>query len=185
MNRTPPSEWQRVVHTVGHSTRSFDEFARILAAHEIRTLADVRQYPRSRRHPHFNDESLSTSLPALGVNYIHMKALGGRRKATADSINIGWRSEAFRGYADYMQTDEFRTAIDQLERVAHLQSTAIMCAEAVPWRCHRSLISDALLARGWRVLDIFDEKAAKDHALTPFAEVHGAQVTYPAADSLF
>ena len=170
----------RTLFTVGHSTRSFDEFVALLKAHGVTTLADVRRYPRSRKFPHFNDDALAELLPAAGLRYVPMEALGGRRRAAKDSVNTAWRSEGFRGYADYMQTPEFQAAVEQLVAVASESPTAIMCAEAVPWRCHRSLISDAMLVRGWRVLDIMGETSATPHELKPFAWVEGTRITYPA-----
>jgi uncharacterized protein (DUF488 family) len=166
--------------TVGHSTRAFEAFVHLLTAHGVTTLADVRRFPRSRKYPHFNDEQLAAALPRVGLRYLPMKALGGRRRASADTVNTGWRSEGFRGYADYMQTPEFAAAIDGLIAVASQGPTAIMCAEAVPWRCHRSLISDAMVVRGWRVLDIMSDASAPPHELTRFARVDGTRITYPA-----
>ncbi len=159
----------------------------MLNAHHVTTLADVRLIPRSRRYPHFNDEALAVSLPAAGIDYVPFKSLGGRRRAAKDSINTAWRNASFRGYADFMQTDAFAATLDELIRVARAKPTAIMCAEAVPWRCHRSLIADALLIRGWEVIDIYDAKKATPHKLTPFAKVQGTRVTYPGedADGLF
>jgi uncharacterized protein (DUF488 family) len=170
----------KTVFTVGHSTRPFDEFLRLLKAHGVATLADVRRFPRSRKFPHFNDETLAAALPGLGLRYVPMKALGGRRKASPDSVNTGWRTEGFRGYADYMQTPAFAAGVEELVAVASAAPTVIMCAEAVPWRCHRSLIADAMLVRGWTVLDIMSETSAPPHKLTPFARVEGTWVTYPA-----
>jgi len=175
----------RTIYTIGHSTRSFEDFARLLQSHGVKAIADVRQFPRSRRFSHFNDESLHTSLAPLGIQYAHMKSLGGRRKPDPNSSNTAWRNDAFRGYADYMQTQEFQGALDALMRFALEQPTATMCAEAVPWRCHRNLISDALLAHGWRVLDIYDEKTIKEHSLPQFAQINGTSVTYPDPEALF
>ncbi len=169
----------RVIFTVGHSTRSFDDLVRILQVHGVLALADVRTIPRSRRYPHFNAESLATALPKAGIDYLPFKSLGGLRKPRPDSINTAWRYDSFRGYADYMQTPEFGAAIRELMKQAARKATAIMCAEALPWRCHRSLIADALLARGWHVIDLYDAAAAKSHALTSFALVEGERVTYP------
>ncbi len=171
---------ERTIHTVGHSTRPLDEFVGILKSHGVAALADVRQFPRSRRYPHFNDDALAVSLPAIGIDYVPFKSLGGRRRAAKDSVNTGWRNEGFRGYADFMQTDAFTRALDELMQLAAAKPTTIMCAEAVPWRCHRSLIADALLVRGWRVIDIYDAAKATDHKLTPFARPEGTRLTYPA-----
>ena len=168
-----------VVYTIGHSTHSFEAFARMLAAHGVAALADVRRFPRSRKFPHFNDDELAAALPREGVRYVPMKALGGRRRPLKDSANTGWRTEGFRGYADYMFTSDFEAAIDALATVAAGDPTVIMCAEAVPWRCHRSLIADAMLVRGWGVLDIMSETSAPAHELTPFARVEGTRITYP------
>jgi uncharacterized protein (DUF488 family) len=145
----------------------------------VRAVADVRLIPKSRRHPHFRADELATWLPANGVAYLPFPQLGGRRRARKDSPNIGWRNESFRGYADYLATPAFRAALDELMTVAADRPTTTMCAEAVPWRCHRSLISDALLVRGWMVLDITSESRATPHKLTRFARVDGTTITYP------
>jgi uncharacterized protein (DUF488 family) len=168
-----------IVFTVGHSTHPWPEFLEILRGHSIAAIADVRMYPGSRRFPHFDAEAMRTALPEAGVEYLPFRTLCGRRKAAADSVNTGWRNAMFRGYADYMQTPQFAEAIAELEKAAAQRRTAIMCSEAVPWRCHRSLIADALLTRGWEVLDIFDARTAKPHLLTPFAVVSGKQIVYP------
>ena len=167
------------IFTVGHSTHSLEEFVDMLKAHDIAQLVDVRTIPKSRRVPQFNAESLATALPKLGVEYLHLKSLGGLRHAKKDSVNTGWRNASFRGYADYMGTDEFRQGIERLLKLARTKRTAIMCAEAVPWRCHRSLIGDALLVRGVRVEDIISSTSHREHELTPFAKVHGLEITYP------
>jgi uncharacterized protein (DUF488 family) len=169
------------IRTVGHSTHSIEEFIGILEAHGIRQLVDVRTMPRSRRVPQFNKENLSASLPASGILYQHMPGLGGLRHAKRDSTNTGWRNASFRGFADYMQTPEFRENVEKLIELVGQASTAIMCAEAVPWRCHRSLIADALVARGIQAIEILSAKQSRPHALTPFAQVNGSEVTYPAA----
>ena len=171
---------RRVLYTVGHSTRSLDEFVRLLGQHGVRAVADVRRFPGSRKHPHFNADALAGSLPAAGLQYVPFPSLGGRRRASPDSVNAGWRNESFRGYADYMQTAQFGEAIGQLEELAGPTPTVIMCAEAVPWRCHRSLIADAMLVRGWEVLDIVGDGKPPPHKLTPFARVDGVRITYPA-----
>jgi uncharacterized protein (DUF488 family) len=170
------------VHTIGHSTHPIEEFLDLLQSHSIVQLIDVRTIPRSRRNPQFNSEALSASLLSRKIAYHHMPALGGLRHARRDSINTGWRNASFRGYADYMQTPEFQTAVQALIDDAASTPTAIMCAEAVPWKCHRSLIGDALLARGIRVLDILSPTKAAPHSLTPFAKVNGTDVTYPGKD---
>jgi uncharacterized protein (DUF488 family) len=169
--------------TLGHSTRTFDEFLEILKAYGIEHLVDVRTIPRSRRHPHFSQESLVGSLPEAGIQYTHMKELGGFRKPLPDSPNRAWRNESFRGYADYMQTEAFQAALERLIEISIQDKAVILCAEAVPWRCHRSLIADALLVRGKLVRDIYDAKTSKPHKLTPFAKVEGARLTYPGEET--
>ncbi len=168
------------IHTIGHATRELDAFVALLRAHGIRHLVDVRTIPRSRRNPQFNRESLPAGLAARGLRYTHRAGLGGRRHAKRDSINTGWRNESFRAYADHMQTDEFRQALDALVDLARQEPVAIMCAEAVPWRCHRSLVSDALTARGVPVFHILSPHRAQAHTMTSFARVDGDRVTYPA-----
>jgi uncharacterized protein (DUF488 family) len=143
-----------ILWTIGHSTRPLDEFLSLLQTHNVQRLVDVRTIPRSRHNPQFNRENLSTSLKDEGLLYEHRPKLGGLRKPKTDSINLGWRNASFRGYADYMQTEEFRRALDELITESRLQPTAIMCAEAVPWKCHRSLIADALVTKGWEVRHI-------------------------------
>jgi uncharacterized protein (DUF488 family) len=177
MNRSTPP-----IFTVGHSTRSFEELVAILRAHGVERLIDVRTIPRSRHNPQFNREVFSKALHNRRIGYRHMKALGGLRRAHPDSINTGWRNASFRGYADYMQTPSFEKALARLIELAKQKTTAIMCAEAVPWRCHRSLIADALTVRGYEVRDIINNAGAKPHILNPMARVHGQQITYPAKD---
>ena len=167
------------VYTIGHSTRSADEFLALLGAHEVRKLVDVRTIPRSRHNPQFNTDALTTTLSTSGIGYVHMPSLGGLRRPKPDSVNAGWRNVSFRGYADYMQTPEFAAAIDDLIGIAEVQPTAVMCAEAVPWRCHRSLIADALLVRGVAAAEIVSATRTTPHALTPFARVVGTKITYP------
>ena len=171
------------IYTVGHSTRTFDALVHLLRAHDVTAVADVRAFPKSRRFPHFHHESLVVELPKRGIAYLPFTALGGRRRPSADSVNTGWRNASFRAYADYMQTDAFQEALSDLITAACKASTAIMCSEAVPWRCHRSLIADALLVRGWQVLDIMTPAKANPHKLTPFARVEGLSVTYPEPES--
>ena len=173
------------VWTIGHSTRSLDALVALLHAHGITRIADVRRFPRSRRHPHVNTEALTRDLPAAGIAYRHLPGLGGFRRARKDSRNMGWRNPNFRGYADYMETDEFAGHLATLLDEAGAGRTAIMCAEAVPWRCHRSLISDALLARGVEVRHILGEAPAEAHALTAGARIEGTRVTYPGEFDLF
>jgi len=169
--------------TIGHSTHPIEEFIRMLEAHGIRQLVDVRTIPRSRRNPQFNRENLPASLEVAGIGYRHMPGLGGLRHARKDSVNTGWRNASFRGYADYMQTPEFCENLNQLIQLASEAPTAIMCAEAVPWRCHRSLIADALVVRGVSVLEILSATKAQPHAITPFAKVEGQKLTYPSKAS--
>jgi uncharacterized protein (DUF488 family) len=171
---------QRTAFTVGHSTRRIDEFISLLAAHGITLLMDVRTVPRSRTNPQFNKDVLPDSLKAVGIAYEHAPALGGLRKAKADSINQGWRNLSFRGYADYMQTPEFGRAIKELVQRISSERIALMCAEAVPWRCHRSLIADALTVRGVTVEEIVSRTKLQVHKMTPFAKVRGTKITYPA-----
>ncbi|MGB7157494.1 MAG: DUF488 domain-containing protein [Tepidisphaeraceae bacterium] len=175
---------RRVIFTIGHSTRSADELLAILRAHGVEAVADVRLIPKSRRYPHFNAAQLARSLPEAGIAYIPFQQLGGRRRPAKDSVNTGWRNESFRGYADFMQTPAFARALAELEETALQQPTATMCAEAVPWRCHRSLISDGLLVRGWQVLDITSATKALPHELTRFAKVDGLKITYPPEDAM-
>ena len=167
------------LHTIGHSTRSSDEFLSILKAFGIELVADIRTVPRSRRNPQYDQDSLKHLLEEHRLGYVHLPALGGLRRPKKDSSNLGWMNESFRGYADYMQTAEFAAAIDDLIARAAASSTVIMCAEAVPWRCHRSLVGDALLVRGIQVEDIMSQKSGKPHMLTPWARVEGLHVTYP------
>ena len=167
------------VFTIGHSTRTLDEFVELLRAHKISRLIDVRTIPRSRRNPQFNREDLAHSLHARKIHYTHLGVLGGLRHARKDSLNTGWRNASFRGYADHMQTPEFERGIERLIELASKERVAVMCAEAVPWRCHRSLIADALLVRGLAVHHITSATRAEPHRLTPFARVEGTGVTYP------
>lgn len=165
--------------TIGHSTRPIELFIGLLQAHGIRTLVDVRRFPASGRNPQFDAQPLAKSLQEAGLQYRHMRELGGRRKSRPDSVNLGWRSDGFRGYADYMQTDSFREALGDLMACGESGPTAVMCAEAVPWRCHRSLIADALVSRGWTVQHILSTAEATPHRLTPFARIHEGKVIYP------
>jgi len=167
------------VHTIGHSTRTLDEFIALLRAHAINQVVDVRTIPRSRHNPQFNLETIPSSLSKAGLKYIHMPGLGGLRHAKPDSLNAGWRNASFRGYADYMQTPEFEGNVEKLIELAKEDRVAIMCAEAVPWRCHRSLIGDALTVRGIRTVDIMSLSRSQVHTLTPFAQVRGTTVIYP------
>jgi len=172
------------VLTVGHSTRALEEVVALLKQNQVAELWDVRTVPGSRRVPHFSAASLAAELPRHGIAYRHVKELGGLRKPRPDSANTAWRNQAFRGYADYMQTPEFAAALEELVAAQEGRRLAVMCAEAVPWRCHRSLLADALLARGVEVLDIIDEHPAKPHRITPFAAVAEGRVTYPGTGTL-
>ena len=176
----PRPNWpDGAIFTVGHSTLSIEDFASLLAAYGIETVADIRTVPRSRRNPQFNADALPQSLAAQGIEYVGLPGLGGLRKTSKDSPNKGWRNDSFRGYADYMQTTAFTEALYALIDLAGHKRVAIMCAEAVPWRCHRSLIADALLARGVAACEIVSAKRLQLHRLTPFAVVDGERVTYP------
>lgn len=165
--------------TIGHSTRPMEEFLGLLKAHGIRRVADVRLIPYSKRNPQFNSEALGSRLKQAGLQYKPLPALGGRRRARPDSPNQGWRSAGFRGYADYMQTPAFRQALLVLMALAEDGPTAVLCAEAVPWRCHRTLIADALVVRGWTVRHILASTRADPHQLTPFAQWKDGILSYP------
>ena len=167
------------VFTIGHSTRTEREFIELLQAHLVTGLVDVRTVPRSRRNPQFNRENLPAALEPEGIAYAHVAALGGFRRPSPDSPNKGWRNLSFRGYADYMQTGEFEEALMGLMNIAESRRVAIMCAEAVPWRCHRSLIADALLVRGVAVEEIIGWNRTQVHKLTSFAKREGESLTYP------
>ncbi|MGH9141903.1 MAG: DUF488 family protein [Vicinamibacterales bacterium] len=167
------------LYTIGHSTRSLPEFVQLLQRHGVRQLADVRTIPKSRRHPHFARDALASSLPEAGIAYRHFPGLGGLRKPAPASVNGGWRHASFRGYADYMQTPAFATALGELIAWSTEGLTTVMCAEAVWWQCHRQLIADALVARGVEARHILSEKPAAAHALTSFARVDAGRVTYP------
>jgi uncharacterized protein (DUF488 family) len=169
----------RTIYTIGHSTRTIDQFIGLLTAHSIQELIDVRTVPKSRHNPQFSTDALADSLRQAGIRYRHLATLGGLRHASKDSINTGWQNTSFRGFADYMATQEFWIGLEQLEALAEQSTVAIMCAEAVPWRCHRSLIADALTVRGWQVRHISSKKTAKLHELTPFLQVKDGQLSYP------
>jgi uncharacterized protein (DUF488 family) len=166
----------QLIYTIGHSTRNLEEFIRLLKENGIKRLADIRRFPGSRRHPHFSREALSVSLPAEGIQYEHFEELGGRRRAKGDSENNALHNEQFRAYADYMGTPEFQAAVDQLLN-SELR-TAYMCAEAVPWRCHRNLLSDDLVRRGIRVAHILGRGSRQEHSLNPIAKIIGDRVVY-------
>lgn len=172
-----------VVLTIGHSTRTWKVFLELLRAHGVTRVIDVRSIPRSRHNPQFNRETLSTKLRAVKIGYVHLRKLGGLRRARRDSPNMGWRNASFRGFADYMQTSEFEAGLQRLMKLAGRKRSAIMCAEAVPWRCHRSLIADALTVRGIGVEHIMSMKHSQVHSLIPFARVRGHRITYPVGGS--
>jgi uncharacterized protein (DUF488 family) len=167
------------VFTIGHSTRPLEEFVALLKAHGVQRVIDIRTIPRSRHNPQFNRETLGPSLRAAKIAYVHLKKLGGLRHAKPDSKNLGWHNASFRGFADYMQTEEFRAGLERAMKLAKTKISVFMCAEAVPWRCHRSLVADALLVRHVAVSDIISGSRLQPHKLTPFAHVRGTQITYP------
>jgi len=173
----------QAIFTIGHSTRSLETLLQLLRAHGVTLLVDVRTVPRSRHNPQFNQDTLPQALRKADMDYMHMKELGGLRHPRRDSTNTGWRTAGFRGYADYMETPEFETNLQQLMEVARRRQVCIMCAEAVPWRCHRSLISDALLVRSVGVEHILGEGARKPHSLTPWARVEGTRLRYPSQEN--
>ena len=179
----PKEELSLLVMTIGHSTRTIDEFVHLLRVHGATCVVDVRTVPRSAHNPQFNKASLARYLKKFGLKYVHLPGLGGLRHAKRDSPNGGWRNASFRGYADYMQTQEFVESLEAAIQTAKQSQIALMCAEAVPWRCHRSLIADALLVRGIRTEDIMSATRRNVHTLTPFAQVRGATITYPAETS--
>jgi uncharacterized protein (DUF488 family) len=175
------TEWpESAIFTVGHSTLPIEKFITLLHAYGIRCLADIRTVPRSRHNPQFNGDALASAVKHEKIEYVPLSALGGLRHARKDSPNTGWRNDSFRGYADYMQTKAFEEGLETLIEMSRGERTAIMCAEAVPWRCHRSLVADALSVRGIPVVEILSESGYRDHKLTPFAHVEGTTITYPA-----
>jgi len=184
MSEHPPPQaahWpEGAIFTLGHSTLPIERFIALLRAYGIERLVDIRTVPRSRHNPQFNDTTLASTLAAEGVEYVPMQTLGGLRHARKDSTNTGWRNASFRGYADYMQTEQFHDALETLIEISRQKRVAIMCAEAVPWRCHRSLVADALSTRAVAVIEILSERDYRTHKLTPFAHVEGMQITYPA-----
>jgi len=173
------SEATQSILTVGHSTRTLEDLIRLLKAHGVKLVVDVRTIPRSKRNPQFNQESLPGSLRTSGMDYIHLKELGGLRHPKVDSENMAWRNLSFRGFADYMQTAEFEAGLERLIILSHERTVAIMCAEALPWRCHRSLIADALTVRGIPVEHIMTEKTRTKHVMTKWAHTEGIKITYP------
>ncbi len=172
----PPSK--KIIYTIGHSTRTQEEFIAILKSFKIELVADIRSYPGSKRYPHFNKENLQQIFPEEEMKYEHFHQLGGRRKALKNSKNIAWKNDAFRGYADYMETKEFKIGIIKLEELASQYKTAYMCSEAVWWRCHRSLVSDYLKWKGWQVMHIMGENKSEEHPYTFPAKIIDGQLTY-------
>lgn len=183
MSKHPPPQaahWpEGAIFTLGHSTLPIERFIALLRAYGIERLVDIRTVPRSRHNPQFNDAALASTLRTELIEYVPMQSLGGLRHARKDSTNTGWRNASFRGYADYMQTEPFQDALQTLIQMSRQKRVAIMCAEAVPWRCHRSLVADALSARAVPVIEILSETSYRTHKLTPFAQVEGMRVTYP------
>ena len=171
-------EQTKTIWTIGHSTRSLEEFLNLLRSFDIATVADVRHFPGSRKYPHFNQASMEVTLPQHHINYVHLIKLGGRRKASPDSINTAWKNSAFRGYADYMQTDTFKEGITELVDHALHQRTACLCSEAVWWRCHRSLIADYLKVQGWEVMHIMDVGKGQEHPYTSPARIVDGELNY-------
>jgi uncharacterized protein (DUF488 family) len=172
------------IWTVGHSNRSLEEFLKILRAHAVELVVDVRRFPGSRRLPHFSEASLGKSLQEIGIGYVHLPELGGRRTAKANSRNTAWRNAAFRGYADHMETAEFQKGVERLHELARERRTAFMCAEACWWQCHRSLIADYLKVRGHKVWNIFDARKVEEHPFTSAASVVGGHLSYAMRDEL-
>jgi uncharacterized protein (DUF488 family) len=167
------------VFTIGHSNRTIEDFVELLRENGVAHVIDIRTIPKSRHNPQFNEDALAAALRAKKIGYVHLKKLGGLRHARADSVNQGWHNASFRGFADYMQTEEFEGGLERAMKLAEAKPSALMCAEAVPWRCHRSLVADALVVRGFPVMDIISALAPRAHTLTPFARVRGTKITYP------
>jgi uncharacterized protein (DUF488 family) len=172
----------KVIYTIGHSTHTIEHFLAMLKSFHIEILADIRSFPSSRRYPHFNQKDLQRALEEQDIKYVHIKALGGRRRTLKDSVNKVWRNEAFRGYADYMMTPEFEVGIQELEALADGQVLAYMCSEAVWWRCHRSMVSDYLKAAGWTVMHIMDTGKSEEHPFTAPAQIVDGKLTYVQAE---
>ena len=173
------NESMRTLYTIGHSTRPIEVFISLLRQHGIARLVDIRTIPKSRHNPQYQQDALESHLTKAGIEYVYQKELGGLRHHTNSTANDGWHNASFRNYADYMQTDEFDVGLQRLLTLSKDKTTAIMCAEAVPWRCHRSLVSDALVVRGVPVREIISDTSVRDHTLTQFAVVHGTTITYP------
>jgi uncharacterized protein (DUF488 family) len=168
------------IFTIGHSTRPIDDFIHLLKSHGVQRVVDIRTLPRSRFNPHFDISRLPALLETAHIHYTHLPGLGGLRRPHPDSPNAGWRNKSFRGYADYMQTADFNRSLERCLELAGVERIALMCAEAVPWRCHRSLVADALVVRGIDALEIASDSRVRPHTVTPFARVDGAVITYPA-----
>ncbi len=173
-----------VVLTIGHSTRKLEDFVNLLREYDVQKIVDVRTIPRSTHNPQFDREELQNSLQVAGIAYVHMAGLGGLRHSVRDSPNTGWRNLSFRGYADHMQTEEFAESLEELKKMAKKVRVAIMCAEAVPWRCHRSLIADALYVQGFEVEHIISSTSLQTHEINAFAKVDGMRITYPSKESI-
>jgi uncharacterized protein (DUF488 family) len=184
MVKAPSGEAGCVVLTIGHSTRALETFIQLLQTYEVKQVVDVRTVPRSRHNPQFNREALPDVLSAAGIGYLHMPGLGGLRRPRPDSTNTGWRNASFRGFADYMETAEFENHLRKLIELARRKRTALMCAEALPWRCHRSLIADALEVRGIRAAHILSSTDLQSHKMWPFARVEGTRLSYPPEKAL-
>lgn len=176
------NEIQHTVFTIGHSTHSFDDFLKMLQSFHIEMVADIRSYPGSRKFPQFNKENLANTLPENNIEYIHIPKLGGRRRVKKDSKNNRWRKDAFKGYADYMETNDFKMGIEELEKLAVTKKTAYMCSEAVWWRCHRSMVSDFLKAKGWKVLHIMAIGKSEEHPYTAPARIINGGISYSDED---
>lgn len=169
---------EKTIWTVGHSTRSMEDFIELVKSFKIKRIIDIRSFPGSRKFPQFNKESLEISLPLDGIEYFHLKNLGGRRKTRKDSKNTAWRLDAFRGYADYMETDDFMKGIEELEQISIKKRTAYMCSESLWWRCHRSLVSDYLKLKGWKVMHIMEVSKATEHPYTKPAKIVDGNLNY-------
>jgi uncharacterized protein (DUF488 family) len=178
----PRKKSKPVIFTIGHSTRPLDEFIELLRSHGVERVIDIRTIPRSRHNPQFSGETLAPALRAARIGYVQLKKLGGLRHAKADSKNLGWRNASFRGFADYMQTPEFEEGLNRAIRLAEDKPSTLMCAEAVPWRCHRSMVADALTVRSFDVEHILSGSKPQPHKLTSFARVRGTNITYPSED---
>jgi uncharacterized protein (DUF488 family) len=184
MTKCPSERTGCAVVTIGHSTRTLETFIRLLQTYEVKQVVDVRTVPRSRHNPQFNRETLPDDLKDAGIEYLHMPGLGGLRRPRPDSTNMGWRNASFRGFADYMETPEFENHLGKLVGLAQRKRVALMCAEALPWRCHRSLIADALEVRGIRVAHILSSTDLQLHRIWPFARVDGTRLVYPPEKTL-